>query len=68
MTEITDQAGFLGDIYSLHLQSKGHNGKVQPECPFCKMFLLPDPNLTGRPLESYGFIILDASEDPKPTQ
>lgn len=58
----SDQVGMLGDIFSLHLQSKGHDGKINPDCPFCKTFLMPEKR-EGPPLESYRFIILDISED-----
>jgi hypothetical protein len=59
----SDQAAVIGNMYSLHLQSKGHNGKVNPECPFCKAFLMQPEDLPeGRPLESHTFYILDFSD------
>lgn len=39
MKEIDDQAGFMGSIAYLHFQTKGHNGKPNPECLLCKNFL-----------------------------
>ena len=59
MEEIEDQAGMMMDIAYLHFQSKGHNGKPNPECPLCKNFFINDN--TNPALESYNFIILDVS-------
>lgn len=61
----SDQAGLVGSIFSSHLAShKDH--KPDPECPFCKGFILPRDNEPKEPpLESYSFILLDLSKDGK---
>lgn len=55
----SDQAGLVGDIFYLHLQS--HVGKPDEKCEFCKGFILSGNK--EYPLSSYKFIILDLSKD-----
>jgi hypothetical protein len=57
--EINDQAGFMFDLTKAHLNS--HGGKPDPNCVFCKNFIIFEPR--PFPLESYKFIIFDATED-----
>lgn len=64
--EIDDQAGFMSAIAAAHL--KNHGGKPDPNCDFCKGFLLPSEEQLkrleeGYPLTSYKFIILDVSNN-----
>lgn len=60
--EIYDQAAFCADFFALHL--KTHGGKPDPNCDFCKGFILPSKDrLVGDcPLESYKFLIIDISD------
>jgi hypothetical protein len=61
--EVYDQAGLVGDIFSLHLQQH-KNGKTDPECDFCKNWIIPSILPEGQlTIESYKFIIFDVSEN-----
>lgn len=69
MSELTqtdvdqDQAGFFDLFRKSHLSLPNHNGKTLEECPVCKIWFIPSPNLTGKPLESYRFTIIDMSNN-----
>jgi hypothetical protein len=57
--EVQDQAGLMFDLTQAHLNT--HGGKIDPTCFFCKNFIVIEPK--PFPLESYKFIIFDATED-----
>ncbi len=44
--EESDQAGCIGDIFSLHVQQR-HGGVTNENCPFCKNFIIPPLNQEG---------------------
>jgi hypothetical protein len=57
----SDQAGMIFPIFALHLQSKGHiNGEPNPDCPFCKAFIIDDRPKDQQRVSS-SFVILDIS-------
>jgi len=62
MKEIQDQAGFISDIKSLHLEN--HLGNLPDKnCEFCKHFIIPDLHYEGKPkMESWKMIIYDLNE------
>ena len=60
----SDQAGLCGSLFALHLET--HGGTADENCSFCKNFIIPPPNLTGKPLESYGFMVFDMNSDEPP--
>lgn len=63
--EIDDQAGFIGFIVGTHL--KTHGGAPDPNCSFCKGFIIDQRSLTDEdyPFSSYKMVILDVSDSPE---
>lgn len=61
----SDQASIVGSMFYMHMRdTPGHNGKPDPECPFCKGFIIDNRPIEDRvyPLESYKFVIIDLNE------
>lgn len=58
----SDQVGMIFPMFALHLKSKGHiNGEPNPDCPFCKGFIIDNRPKDQRGLIQHSFVILDIS-------
>lgn len=61
MIDESDQASLCGSIFSSHLLNHTDN-KPDPNCLFCKNFIIPEDEPKTYPLESYTFMIFDISD------
>lgn len=61
----SDQAAIIGFLFAVHLQNEKHNGKPDPNCGFCKAFIIDNKPIPDEQhlISCYSFLILDVSEN-----